>query len=688
MTNGDVRLLLDYIRAVISGTGVTSQRGALAIEWVVDNANLLGLEFGRNAEEELEGNRARVIRRKLRQSRELREAVTGALRARRNSLARARLRQFDHNLMAFADYLGLDEVEGSILGIVCRYHSGGTFENLVDHFLSEGVPGTLAIALMLGLKEAAVQERLGVNGALIETGLLAPNPRGMFGNHTIGYDVAKPVLRALNDANRSVSDISAILLGTPGTSLLKWEDFDHIAVHRDFLLRLVTGSCETGERGVNVLIYGPPGTGKTEFCKVLAARAGIPAYFTGEVDESGNEPSRSARLAGLRLSQNLLRHQGRSLLIFDEMEDLSDPFGLLPLMSKEQGGGMSKVFMNRLLENNAVPTFWLTNDIQRFDPAILRRIAYSFELPSPPRTVREQVWDRVLADQKVTLPREAIRRLTGIDAAPGLVASAVKAARIAGGRDDDILRCLKNMASAMNGGVEPLIEAPADGYVPELCSAAVEAGQFAQRLLDSGNLRFSLCLYGPPGTGKSAYVRWLAARLGLEVMHKRASDLLSMWVGESEKKIAAAFQEARRRKAFLIIDEADSLLRDRGGAQRSWEVTQVNEMLTWMESHDHPFACTTNLMESLDSASLRRFTFKIPFGYLGEAQSRLAFRRFFAQEPPAALARMETLTPGDFAVVKRKAELLGVAEADQLCQLLREECSLKTRFSRPVGFVH
>ena len=72
-------------------------------------------------------------------------------------------------------------------------------------------------------------------------------------------------------------------------------------------------------------------------------------------------------------------------------------------------------------------------------------------------------------------------------------------------------------------------------------------------------------------------------RLG--VLHKRTSDLLSMWVGGTEKRIADAFAEARDDQAFLVFDEADSLLADRRGAQRNWEVTQVNEMLTWMESH-------------------------------------------------------------------------------------------------------
>jgi transitional endoplasmic reticulum ATPase len=127
------------------------------------------------------------------------------------------------------------------------------------------------------------------------------------------------------------------------------------------------------------------------------------------------------------------------------------------------------------------------------------------------------------------------------------------------------------------------------------------------------------------GTGKSQFARYFAQRLGMEVMHRWASDLLSCWVGESAKQIASAFEAARTRRAMLIIDDADSLLSDRREAVRSWEVTQVNEMLTWMDR--------------LDQASLRRFTLKLRFEPLTPAQAALAFEHFFGTVPPQRLTR-------------------------------------------------
>jgi transitional endoplasmic reticulum ATPase len=112
---------------------------------------------------------------------------------------------------------------------------------------------------------------------------------------------------------------------------------------------------------------------------------------------------------------------------------------------------------------------------------------------------------------------------------------------------------------------------------------------------------------------------------------------------------------------MLIFDEAESFLFDRRDALRSWEVTQVNEMLTWMESHPLPVCCTTNLMDRLDIASLRRFTFHIRLGYLDKAGLVHAFKVFFGfDNPPAALLQTANLTPGDFAQVRRQGEVLGL----------------------------
>jgi DNA polymerase III delta prime subunit len=271
---------------------------------------------------------------------------------------------------------------------------------------------------------------------------------------------------------------------------------------------------------------------------------------------------------------------------------------------------------------------------------------------------------------------------------PAVLENALRAAKLSGGGKDALERAASGIIRALSGcGARPAVSVT--DFDPALTCANMDLIALTKRIVASSNLAFSLCLSGPPGTGKSAFARYLARRLGLEVLQKRASDLLAPYIGQSEKNIAEAFEGAREAQAMLIFDEADSFLFDRREAVRSWEVTQVNEMLTWMEHHPLPFCCTTNMMERFDSASLRRFTFHILFHYLDAKALVPAYAIFFqmAEVPPHGLA-FTNLTPGDFAQGRRQADMLGIAEdADRVITLIAEISRLKPGSSRAaIGF--
>ena len=158
------------------------------------------------------------------------------------------------------------------------------------------------------------------------------------------------------------------------------------------------------------------------------------------------------------------------------------------------------------------------------------------------------------------------------------------------------------------------------------------------------------------------------------------------------------FREAEAEKAVLLLDEADSFLQDRRGAQRTYEVTEVNEMLQGMERHRGVFICTTNLMDRIDQAALRRFTFKIRFKPLLPAQRE----RMFVVEALGGdadrlddgmrtrLHRLEHLCPGDFAAVRRQVDILAteMTPAEFLEQLEAEHrIKPEVREARGIGFV-
>jgi len=148
-----------------------------------------------------------------------------------------------------------------------------------------------------------------------------------------------------------------------------------------------------------------------------------------------------------------------------------------------------------------------------------------------------------------------------------------------------------------------------------------------------------------------------------------------------------------------LLDEADSFLRDRKNSRHSWETTQVNELLVQMENFKGIFICSTNLMNDLDAAALRRFDFKLEFTYLKTEQAWKLLKGFLGDViTPLSprkngvlkkqLSALEFLTPGDFAAVKRKLTVMGEMDNVELfIQELKAEVGFKNEDShRSIGF--
>ena len=352
-------------------------------------------------------------------------------------------------------------------------------------------------------------------------------------------------------------------------------------------------------------------------------------------------------------------------------------------------GNASKGYFNRLLENVAVPVIWTTNNIYDVDPAFLRRMTYCIEFEKLTEDMRLNIWKNVIKKNQFNVSSQKLIELNkNYDIPPSLIANAVQTTKMINGNENDFEGFIENVSKVVNKrkNVKNQKEFEMKEYDDKLVNTDINIHTLTSKIKDCGKLNFSLCLYGEPGTGKSLYARYLAKQLGVNVILKRASDLMSKWVGQTEQNIADAFAEAKSKKAMLIFDEADSFLQNRNNAVRSWEVSQVNEMLTWMESHEYPFVCTTNLLDSLDEASLRRFTFKIKFDFMTTEQVNLAITHFFNIKSPNI--NIKGLTAGDFATVKKKIDFLGVSDINEIAKMLEEEVKVKKSktLQNSVGF--
>ncbi|MFM2262533.1 MAG: hypothetical protein RI959_1209 [Pseudomonadota bacterium] len=455
-------------------------------------------------------------------------------------------------------------------------------------------------------------------------------------------------------------ELMAVFARRAPDSHLTLDDFAFVAEDARLLSQLLLSTRQTQAAGVNVLLYGPPGTGKTELARVAVQAAGLQLYEVESADKEGHCLSGRERYRSLQVAQAFLQGAPHAALLFDEVEDV------FPADHGPTGG---KAWVNQLLEHNPVPTVWITNKIEHIDAAFRRRFAYHLELKSPPPGAREQLVQKALAGQPVSDALvQRLKERRGLT--PAHIHTALRFAKLAQ-PDADSLDALieRQLAHADQAMGQTLAEVQRPHPVPyALDWLNTQSRHDLQRMANALTARGhgTLCLFGAPGTGKTAWAEHLAHTLQKPLMIRQASDLLSKYVGETEQQMAAMFAEAQAEQAVLLLDEADTFLLDRRQAQRHHEVSEVNEMLQGMERFRGIFVCTTNLLDQMDPAALRRFTFKIQFLPLRPEQ-RLGL---YVQEalptgaddaPPGwreRLLALEGLSLGDFAAIKRQADTL------------------------------
>ena len=525
-----------------------------------------------------------------------------------------------------------------------------------DSFLNEN--NSDFIATVCKMSEQEIREAFAQNGPLFESGIL----KNRYGDNEFN----KTFLGLLTMNFHSCKEVRDVLVGSPLTTTLKRENFDYIADDFDKVSDILTNGINTNSKGINILLYGLPGTGKTEIAKTICNRAGLNLYTTSE-----KQQEKDGRLSNLAQMQTVLKNEERSVILFDEAEDV---FSLYPFSRHSP----SKLYINRVLENNKRPVIWITNNLEDMDRAYVRRFSVALEVANPDERAKINAWKRIFEKYELEISDEYIKGLINKYQVPiSMIETAVKNAKIVN-NINFVDYTLEHLTMAMTGKVKRKKKSNGVEFDTKLLNTDIDLEKLANQINNKKLNNFSLCLYGAPGTGKTAFCEHLAKLLGINIIKKRASDISSKWVGETEQNIAKSFQEAHAQKAMLVFDEADSFLMDRTHAGHSWEVSSVNEMLTQMEAAEYPFVCTTNLMDNIDKAALRRFSFKVKYDFLKPDQVITAFKDFFNQDvSKEEVVDLVNLAPGDFAVVKNQADLLDITDKSELLSRLRQEQQVK-----------
>jgi len=460
-----------------------------------------------------------------------------------------------------------------------------------------------------------------------------------------------------------------------------------------------------------ILLHGPPGVGKTLLAKALANEIG--AYFIAI-----NGPEIMSKFYG--------ESEARLREIFEEAEKNApaiifiDEIDAIAPKREEVVGEVEKrvvaqllTLMDGLKERGRIIVIGATNRIDAVDPALRRpgRFDREIEIPPPDKRARKAILEvhtrNVPLEKDVNLEEIAglTHGYTGADLA-ALVKEAAMAALRRFLRTEkidlnkpippDMLMKLKVTKKDFIDAMklvhptlmrEVLVEVPEVGWddiggledVKQQLREAIEWPLKSPEIFEKMGIRppRGVLLYGPPGCGKTLLAKAVATESGANFIAVKGPEILSKWVGESEKAIREIFRRARQvAPAVVFFDEIDSIAPARG-MRHDTAVTDriVNQLLAEMDGiqtlKNVVVIGATNRADILDPALLRPGRFdRVIYVPPPDRRARLEILKVHTRKVPLAedvsLEKLADLTEGysgaDLEALVREAVVLALRE--------------------------
>ena len=400
--------------------------------------------------------------------------------------------------------------------------------------------------------------------------------------------------------------------------------------------------------------------------------------YKNELEVSDKDDADAKALSRLNCYLSLKKED--SVLVVDEAENVLQTrefsfFGM-SLSSSQKGT------VNKMLETSENKCIFIVNYTTEMDESTLRRFTYSIKFQAMPKeTLRSIAAEKLKPLNMPAVLKNDILDMCGkykiTAASVDNVVKAISSLDYQKGKEDKVHKDIKSVLEANSSllyGKEKMRDAVKKSYDLSVLNTSVSAPEIVEMLKsyelykkenqnEENSEGVRMLFYGLSGTGKTELARYISTVLGKPLLLKRCSDLLGPYVGQTERLIAEAFEEAESTDSILLFDEADSFFADRAGAKQSWERTQVNEFLTQMEEFSGICICTTNLRKIMDPAMQRRFHIITEFKALNEDGITTLLKSFFGKYKfndgqIQKVAKFNTVTPGDFGSLKNKMRFI------------------------------
>lgn len=580
---------------------------------------------------------------------------------------------------------GLDDLERAVVVLAAGVELDEAFRERCKSMLST-VHGTPTVAAMMSLSPHARWSAFAPNGRL---------RRHRIVDVTRGPSLAQSLVRleerVLYTLVGADDDVEDELLGSFITRVARGATLR--GAYADDVSRVVAGIRAPKQDGVAAcVITGLDPADRREVAHRVAVELGA-ALFVAQAAELPRAPTDRALLSALWAREARLR----DAILLVEQDDI-------------ESDGAVAAWLRRAEARTIVSA-------ANVGPA-LGGLARSVELARPTSREQRALWTSVLAEVAPEACAEIGAIVSQFDMGPARIVAATE--RLAADVPRSETEAHEALWRACRSQMRPRLEHLAERVVSRadwstlvlppapldlLRQIVAHARRRAEVLDDWGfggegarGLGLAALFVGPSGTGKTLAAEVIARAIGLDLYRVDLSQVVSKYIGETEKNLARIFDAADDGSAVLLFDEADALFGKRSETKDShdrYANIEVGYLLQRIEAYRGVALLTSNFRSAIDKAFLRRFRFLVEFPFPDATMRAAIWRRMFPPEMPsqgldfAALAKLH-VPGGNIRTIALNAAFLA---ADERCpvgmrHVARAARAELAKLERPVAEVN